>query len=156
MFKHIRAAAFLFVFALAASAQSPAQNWNNVKALAIGTNVRVLAGSRRVNGDLQNATDDSIAVNSGKAQEMFAPQEVIRVSVKEKGHRGRNTLIGLGIGVGVGAAAGLGARTEGSRPLPLGRSKALNAAIGAVPLGLIATLVGAVIPTGGWREVYKR
>ena len=156
MFKHIRAAAFLFVFALAAAAQSPAQNWNNVKALAIGTNVRVLAGSRTVGGQVQGVTDDSLAVDSGKGQEMFAQQQVIRVSVKEKGHRGRNTLIGLGIGAGLGAAAGLEERTEGSRPLPLGRSKALNAAIGAVPLGLIGTLVGAVIPTGGWREVYKR
>ena len=155
MFKHIRAAAFLLVFALAAAAQSPAQNWINVKALAVGTSVRVSVGSRTVNGDLQHVTDDSLTFNVGKGQEMITRQEVKQVSVKEKGHRGRNALIGLGIGVGAGAAAGLGARTEGNGQ-PLTRSRALNAAIGAVPLGVIGTLVGAVIPTGGWREVYKR
>ena len=154
MFKHIRAAAFLFLFAVAAAPQSPAQNWNNVKTLAVGTSLRISVGSRRVNGDLHSVTDDSLTLNSAKGQEMITRQEVKQVSVKEIGHRGRNTLIGLGIGVGLGATAGLATRTEGNDQ-PLTRSRPLNAAMGAVPLGLIGALVGMVIPTGGWREVYK-
>jgi hypothetical protein len=36
---------------------------------------------------------------------MIARQETIRVSVKERSHRGRHTLIGLAIGTGVDATA---------------------------------------------------
>jgi hypothetical protein len=112
MFKHIRAAAVLFVFALAAAAQSPAQNWNDVKALAAGTSVRISVGSRTVRGQVQGVMDDSLAVDSGKGQEMFTRQEVMRVSVKKKGHRGRNTLIGLGAGAAIGVVVGVASHKD--------------------------------------------
>jgi hypothetical protein len=140
------------VFALAAAAQSPAQNWNNVEALAVGTSVRISVGSRTVRGQVQGVTDDSLAVNSGKGQEMFTRQEVGQVSVKEKGHRGRNMLIGLGIGAGFGAALGAAPCSGYS----CSSSKGLNVAAGAVVIGVIGTLVMAVSPTGGWREVYEQ
>ena len=151
MLMHIRAVAFLFVFALAAAGQSPAQNWNNVKALSVGTSVRISVGSRTVSGHVHGVTDDSLAVDSGKGQETFTRLEVTQVSAKEKGHRGRNMLIGLGIGAGAGAALGA--------PL-CGRdyscSKGLGAGIGAGVLGVIGALASAFFHTGGWREVYQR
>src|ERR1035437_4534498 len=101
MFRRIRAAAFLFIFALAAAAQSPAQSWNEVKAFAAGTSVRISAGLHTISGQLQEVTDDSITVESGKKQQAFRRQDVTRVSVKKDAHRGRNTLIGLGAGAAI-------------------------------------------------------
>ena len=151
MHQHLRAAAVLFVFALAASGQSPAQNWNNVKALAAGTPVRVSVGSHNVRGSVQAVTDDSLAVDSGKGQQVFTRQEVMRVSVKKQSRRGRNALIGLGAGAAVGAAAGAADHSDGSFLFSRGQEVGL----GAVVFGVIGTVAGALFPTGGWREVYR-
>jgi hypothetical protein len=157
MFKHIRVAAVLFVFALAAAAQSPAQNWNNVKALTTGVEVRIVVGSRTVRGQVQGVTDDSLAVNSGKGQEMFTRQELMRVSVKTS-HRGRHTLIGLAIGAGAGLAVGAGLNAANHcksfciDPVGAPLAVAVTTAVGAI----IGTVVGVGIPGDGWREVYKQ
>jgi len=155
MFMHIRAVAFLFVFALAAAGQSPGQNWNNVKALSLGTSVRISVGSRAVSGHVLGVTDNSLAVNSGKGQETFTRLELMQVSVKEKGHRGRNMLIGLGIGAGVGAALGA-ASCGGDSYYCSSGSKGLGVGIGAGVVGVIGALASAFFHTGGWREVYQQ
>lgn len=158
MTKLIRALAILQVFALAAAAQAPAQNWNNVKALTVGTQVRIAVGSRTVNGDLQSVTDDSLAVNSGKGQEMFTRQEVKQVSTKKMGHRLRNTLLGLGIGTGAGVGTGvaIGHAHDCGTGFLCGVNTIAGGALGGA-IGLVGgTIIGAVIPTGGWREVYKQ
>ena len=90
---HLRAAAYLFLSALAAAAQSPAQDWSAVKALAAGTSVRVSSGSHTINGQVQSVTDESLSIDSGKKQQTLDRQEVLRVSVKKTAHRVRNTLI---------------------------------------------------------------
>jgi hypothetical protein len=158
MIKLTRAVAVLLVFALAAAAQSPAQNWDNVKALAVGTLVRIAVGSRTVGGNLQNVSDDSLAFNSGKGQEMFTRQEVVRVSVKKSDHRRRDALIGLGIGAGVGALFGGAASCEtgGHVPCISKPSRGTLVGIGAFGVGAVGALVGVLLPTGGWREVYKQ
>ena len=153
MIKRVRAVAVLFVFALAAAAQTPVQNWNNVKALSVGTSVRLSVGSRTVRGQVQGVTDDSLAVDSGTGQEMFTRQEVRQVSAMKNGHsRGRNMLIGLGIGAGAGAA--LGAPLCGGSGYSC--SKGLSAGIGAGLFGVFGALASAFFHTGGWREVYQR
>ena len=147
----IRAAAVLGL-SLAAAAPAAAQSWNNVKALSMGTEVRILAGARTISGPVQSVTDDSLVVNSAKGQEMLTRQEVTRLSARKNGHRGRNALIGLGIGAGAGL--GIGAAADNCQGLFCGSS--LGKAI-FTPLGAVAgLLVGAVIPTGGWRDVYKQ
>src|SRR5258708_2851161 len=108
--------AVLFLGAFTAAAQSPAQNWKNVTALTAGTEVRITAGSLTVRGQVRNVTGDTLVVDSGKGQEMFTRQEVTRVSVRKKGHRGRNTLIGLGLGAGGGLGLGLANRSGSSSP----------------------------------------
>lgn len=158
MLKHIRAVAVLLVFALTAAAQTPAQNWNNVKALAAGTEVRIVVGTRTVTGKIQSFTDDSLTINSGTGQEMFARQEIVQVSVKKPGHRARNTLLGLGIGTGAGVGIGLGIghANDCSSCWFGGLNTAVGGALGGA-IGLVGgTVVGALIPTGGWREIYRR
>ena len=155
MFKHIRAVAVLFVFTLEAAAQSPAQNWNNIKALPAGTSVRISVGARTVRGQVQGVTDDSLVVGSGKGQERFTRQEVMRASVKKQGHRGRHTLIGLGAGAAIGGVIGAAGHSDCTGPL-FCDSRGADAGLGAFVFGIVGTAVGALIPTGGWREVYKR
>jgi hypothetical protein len=156
MSKSTRAAAFLFVFALAAAAQSPVQSWQDVKALTAGTPVRISAGSHTISGQLQQVTDDSIVVESGKAQQSFRRQDVMRVSVKKAAHRGRNALIGLGGGAAIGAAVGAASHKDCTGFCIFYTSRGQDAAIGAVVFAVIGTAIGALIPTGGWREIYKQ
>lgn len=150
-----RAAAFLFVFALAASAQSTAQSWNDVKTLAAGTSIRISAGSHTMSGQLQEVTEESIAIESGKKQQAFRRQDVTRVSVKKAAHRGRNTLIGLGAGAAIGATVGAASHQDCTGFCLFYTTRGQDAAIGAAVFAVIGTAVGALIPTGGWREIYK-
>jgi hypothetical protein len=129
-------------------------DWNAVKTLTAGTEVRITAGSRTVRGAIDRITDDTLAITAGKGQEMFDRQQVSSVSTRRPGHRMRNALIGLGAGAGVGLAIGFGIRAHPDQIQVVSNSAVVggSAAAGAV----IGTLVGAVIPTGGWREVYKQ
>jgi hypothetical protein len=149
----MRALAILFLGALTAAAQSPLQNWANVRTLAPGTEVRVEPSSAPpVRGQLRSGTDETLVVTSGKGEEMFTRLQVARVSIKKQGHRRRNTLIGLGVGAGVGLAIGLAARCTGICFVPNGAV----AAGATVAVAIVGSVVGAVLPTGGWREVYRQ
>jgi hypothetical protein len=156
MSKCIRAAAFLFVFALGASAQSPVQSWQDVKALTAGTPVRISAGSHTTSGQLQQVTDDSIVIESAKAQQSFRRQDVMRVSVKKAPHRGRNALIGLGAGAGIGAVVGAVSHKDCNGFCIFYTTRGQDAAIVAGVFGAVGAAVGALIPTGGWRDIYRQ
>src|ERR1700674_2129985 len=99
--------------ATTAAAQKNAGDWNTVKALTTGTDVRVTTGSRTVSGTIDRITDDTLVMTSGKGSEMFNQQDVTRVSVGKQGHRGRNALLGLGAGEGTGLVIGLASRCHG-------------------------------------------
>jgi hypothetical protein len=145
-----RIAAALLLLAATVAAQTNASSWNTVKALAAGSDVRIQNGARTVRGKIEGVTDETIVVNSGKGQETFKQQDVMRVSLKKNGHRMRNALIGLGVGAGVGV--GVGAAADANCTCFGGNfAKAIFTPLGAVA----GVLVGALIPTGGWREIYK-
>ncbi|MBZ5636846.1 MAG: hypothetical protein LAO55_27295 [Acidobacteriia bacterium] len=136
------------------AAQTNVADWNTVKALTTGTQVRITAGSRTVRGEIERTTDDVLVVTTGKGQEMFDRQEVSVVSVKQTSHRKRNTLIGLAAGTGVGLGIGIATRPKPGQ-LEVITPDAITA--GFTAAGAIGgTLVGVIIPTGGWREVYKK
>ena len=145
--------ACMLLLALELAAQS--QSWSNVKALSPGTEIRI-SGPRpsAVRGTLLSVTDDSLMLNSSAGQEMFTRQQVNRVSSKKQGHRARNALIGLGVGAGTGLVVGAVGDQQCSPSCFLGNNigKAVFTPLGAI----LGALVGAVIPTGGWRDVYKQ
>jgi hypothetical protein len=103
---------------------------------------------------LQNVTDDSLVLNSGAGLETFSMTQIERISVKEKGHRGRNALVGLGVGAGIGLVLG----AVGDANCGTGCTVPKHFGIEAIPplFGGVGALVGAIIPSGGWREIYKR
>lgn len=149
-----RLGVLLALLAATTAAQTSAANWNSVKTLTAGTQVRVTAGARTVHGQIDRITDDALVETSGKGQETFERQQVSVVSVRKPSHRKRNALIGLGAGTGIGLGVGIAAR---SRPgqleiIPNGAVTAAFTFAGAIG----GTIVGAVIPTGGWREIYRK
>jgi hypothetical protein len=136
------------------AAQQP--SWNNVQEISPGMEIRITGpGPRTLRGTLQSVTGDSVVLNSSAGQETFARQQVTRVSIKIQGHRGRNALIGLGVGAGAGL--GLGAVSDHSCA-PIGCFLGNNFGKKVItPLGAgVGVLIGALIPSGGWREIYKQ
>ncbi len=141
------------LFMATAAAQTTATSWNSVQALPAGLEVRIAAGARTIRGRIDRVSGEAIAVTSGKGQEMFSQQEISRVSVQKQGHRKRNALIGLGVGGAAGLGVGLAASSCGG----FGCIGAGAVEIGApIAFAVVGTVVGAVIPTGGWREVYRK
>ena len=145
-------AAALLLLVATVAAQTNASNWNAVKALTAGTDVRIKTGSRTVSGKLERVTDETIVVNSGKGSGMFTQQEVTRVSVKRNSHRGRNSLIGFGVGTGAGLGIGA-AKAAGCNDIACGP---VNTALGGVIGAVGGTIAGAVASGSDWREIYKK
>jgi len=143
----------MMLAAVTLSAQSAAQfnDWNTVKALAAGVEIRVETGSRKTAGRFQSATDDTIVLRSGSGDQSIARSDVRGIAAKKPGHRKRNVLIGLGVGAGAGA--GIAISASHCTGFCVG-SSAVEA--GSVPLlAGIGALIGWIIPTGGWNDVYR-
>jgi len=146
-------APFLFA-AFALAGQSPVGNWNNVRTLAPGTEVRLeVSGQSATHGRLDLVTDDSVMLTTAKSQQTFPRQQIVRISQRKDGHRVRNALIGAGIGAGAGFGIGLAAgRCTQFCIVSPGLIRGALAGAGAV----VGAVVGVVLPSGGWKEVYKQ
>lgn len=145
-----------------AAAQSAPSNWDNVKTLAPGTQVRVASGastpgkSKPIVGMVESVTDNDLVIMQGAGPRSFPRAQITSVSVRKQRRRVRNTLIGLGVGAAAGIAIGVGvgaAQAHNCQKLLCGFAVPIDAAgIGAV--GLVAgTLTGAFWPAG-WQVVY--
>ena len=138
----------LLLAAVCASA-ADTSDWSNIGGIARADEVRVIkSDGKSLRGQFSAVTTDSLVVIAGGASQTIARTDVKRVSTKKKGHRVRNTLIGAGVGTAVGAAIGASAHNdEGFFAIAEEVLIPSGAAVGA--------LIGAVIPTGGWRDVYR-
>ena len=149
-----RSGALLAVVATTLAAQTNIADWNNLTALSAGTQIRITSDSRTIRGKVDRITDGVLVVTSGKGQETLNRQQVSAVWVKKVSHRKRNALVGLVAGTGVGLGLGIAARSK-SGQLQFVSNGAVEGVLTAAG-ALVGTLVGAVIPTGGWREIYRR
>jgi hypothetical protein len=136
---------------LVAAGQTPSSNWDGVKTIAPGTEVRVTAGnSKPVRGKLASATDSSLVIGKSSTAHSFPRPDIHNVSVKEKGHRVRNVLAGMGVGLaaGLGIGAAIGHDCRGFA------CEGYDVVVG----GLIGLGGGAIagfeLPSGKWRQVY--
>ncbi len=119
-------------------------NWDNLKQLLPGEEVKVvLKDGKPHRGLLQTVTDEDLVLRQATGDQKFARQNILRVSSKGQSQRGRNAAIGAGIGaVAMGAAVAV----------------AIGSGWGmlfGLPGGGLGAIVGAVLPTGGWHDVYR-
>ena len=142
----------LLLFAVVAM-PAAAQTWNDVSALTPGTEVRVFSGSKAVSGRIDHVTDAVLVLSARKMLSSFNRTDISTVSVRKSGHRVRNVLIGGAAGLGIGLIAGLATKAKSNQLQIVSNTAVVGATTGAGALAGI--LVGALIPTGGWREVYK-
>lgn len=128
-------------------------NWDKLAQLAPRTEIKVvLTSNKSYLGKFQNWSDAVIVVQLRHGEQAFSRQDVLRVSIKDKSHRLRNTLVGLAIGTGAGIAFGeLGTYEGWFNFVPAD----LNDAIFIPSLAIVGTIVGAALPTGRWLDVYR-
>jgi len=93
-------------------------------------------------------------IRSGEGEQTLARDQVKRVSIRSKGHRGRNALIGAGIGAGAGLGIGASIDNNCSKTSIVCTGNK-GKAILTPAFGLLGAGIGALIPAGGWREVYR-
>jgi hypothetical protein len=133
-------------------------NWDKLKSLSPGQEIRVVQNdAKSTSGNFRSVTDEAIVVSMASGEQTISRQSILRVSSKGKGHRKRNALIGAGIGAGAGAGIGAGMDATCTGVCATGFPKFHNLGIYVfTPLGAIAgTIVGAVLPSGGWHEIYR-
>ncbi len=127
-------------------------DWRVLQALQQNEQVRVsLRAGGTHKGTLQEVSDSRLTISDGQA---FNREDVQRVWVKRHGHRGKHTLIGAGIGAGAGL--GIGAAIDhhcSSNSLICTGNR--GKAIGTPLFAVIGAGIGAVLPGGGWEEVYR-
>jgi hypothetical protein len=152
--KQVLLTGMLILMAAAAAAQT--NDWNTVKALATGAEVRITADTRTVRGKVLRVSDESIVLASGKGQEMVSKQEVLRVRLRGDSHRGRNSLIGLGVGAAIGVIIGAAAHQDCTGWCFFYTSRGVDMAGAGIAFGGIGAGVGALISTRSWLEVYRK
>ena len=134
-------------------------NWDRIGQLTPGQKIRVtLLDGRRVRGEFESASGDTVMMRTRKSEATLGRTMVARVALKGKSHRWRNALIGLGVGAGGGLIAGAASDAATCHPnvfLGCLGGKDIGKVV-LTPLGaLVGVIVGALIPTGGYRDIYR-
>jgi hypothetical protein len=125
-------------------------NWDNLKQLVPGDQVQVvLNDAKSYRGQFESRSDEGMIVRLAAGEQTFARKDVLRVSTKGQPHRVRNALIGLGTGVGAGVAIAAGTSRNDPEAQSIGYAFIPPFAGGA------GAAVGALMPTGGWHDVYR-
>jgi len=136
-------------------AQSSTSNWSNLSALTSGQAVRVrLSDGSSLRGAFQSFNLDEVTLQIGTADRTLARTVVLDLAAQTQGHRRRNALIGAGAGAGVGLAycGAMGNSIAGCRDTTP-RAKGWLVSTGF--FAAIGAIVGAVLPSRGWRTLYR-
>jgi hypothetical protein len=141
----------------AAERKSTQTNWESLKKLVTDQQIRVvLNDAKAYAGQLNSVSDEGLVIRTGGGNQTFERQKILRVSTQGKSHRGRNALIGLAVGAGAGIVVGVASPELGQGKCAQGSCvNAESAALAGVAGAAIGTGLGAVLPTGGWHDVYR-
>jgi hypothetical protein len=141
------------MISLAGADKPDLADWENFKRVKPGNIIKVvLIDAKSYQGPYQSFTDEEILIQQENGTQHISRKEVLRISAKMPGHRGRNTLIGLAAGTAVGLGVGAGVDAVTKPGLVPYAGKAIGSTLGL----LGGTLIGVAVPTGGWREIYRR
>ena len=92
-----------------APAQAKEASWENLQQLRVGQEIQVVEKSlKKHNGTFTGYSEESIGLRVKNDDIGVRRENVLRVSNRERTHRGRNVLIGVAIGGGTGLAIGAG------------------------------------------------
>src|SRR4051812_22698258 len=80
------------------------EKWDIVRSLPAGQEIRIETADRKLRGSLLTVSQSQLSLNTNSNQVSIPRADVMRVFVRGKSHRLRNTLIGTGVGVAVGIA----------------------------------------------------
>ncbi len=109
-------------------------DWGNLKQVAPGQTIKVIAtDGKSSQGDLESVSDDT--------------------PIKRDGHRGKHALIGAVIGAGGGLGAGIA--VDQCTPTVIVCTGNKGKAILTPGFALLGVGIGALLPAGGWREIYR-
>jgi len=141
----------------AKEAKSPQANWDNLKGLAPGDDIRIVLNDTKSYGaKFQSLSDEAIVVRLVTGEQTFERQNVLRVSTRGKGHRGRNALIGLAVGAGAGVIVAVASPELGTGKCAQGSCvDAGTVSVVGFLAGVLGAGLGAAIPSGGWHDVYR-
>ena len=149
--------------ASAQGSKGRSSSWDILKSLKPGQEIRVVMNSfKSYQGEFESLSDDGITLRQAAGVQTLARKDVLRVSQKiGQNHRGRNAKIGMVIGAGAGLVVGLTPYmiqrncTEGPA-FGCGYPPNPHLAEALTPVGgLGGAVIGALVPTGGWRDVYR-
>src|SRR5215469_2632319 len=144
-------ACFLILIPYSVRAQDKKGDWKALYGLRAGERIELLETSMKKHvGTFSTVTDEAIQMREGSDEIGVRKENVARVTVLDKSHRLRNSLIfgavGAGAGAGIGAAASRCSSSNNTFNFcGLGRSVAVG--IGAVAGLLGGAGVGAAIPS---------
>jgi hypothetical protein len=134
----------------AEEAKSSQANWDNLKGLAPGDDIRiVLNDTKSFGAKFQNLSAEAIVVRLATGEKTFTRESVLRVSTKGQSHRLRNAALGAAAGVGLGAILAATTSRNDSETQAIGWA-VIPPFTGAAGAGL-----GAFLPTGGWHDLYR-
>ncbi len=140
-------------------------SWDNLKSLTPGQEIRVVMNNAKsYQGEFESLTDGGITLRLAAGEQTLARNDILRVSSKGQKHRARNALIGAAVGAGAGLVIGLAANhviwshtncTEGPA-FGCGYPPNPHWGIILTPVGgLAGAIIGGLVPTGGWHDVYR-
>lgn len=137
-------------FSLAAAGQIPTPNWESVKTIAPGTEVRIVtSGAKPVRGKVNSVTDNSLVIRHANSMESFPRAEVRSVFVKRERHRLRKVLIGAGVGTAAGLGVG-GAAANNCSGIACGGFRMATGGLIGLAGGIVTGLVWS---RGEWRQI---
>ena len=130
-------------------------DWSSLKQIAAGQTIKVIVkDGASSQGDFQSATEDALVLRVAGGDRSIARETVRRVSLKTNSHRGKHALIGAAIGAGGGLGAGMAIDNDCSATSIVCTGNKGKAILTPV-FALIGAGIGALLPAGGWREIYR-
>ena len=130
-------------------------DWSSLKQIAAGQAIKVtVKDGTSSQGDFQSASEDALVLRVAGEDRSIARDTVRRVSLKTNGRRGKHALIGAAIGAGGGLGAGIAIDNDCSATSIVCTGNQGKAILTPV-FALLGAGIGALLPAGGWHEIYR-
>ncbi len=132
------------LFSLSLQAQQPGKDsWDNLNRLQAGQKIKLVQMDlKSLKGQFLGFTDEMISLRIKKDEVAVPREDVLRVSLRGKGKRGKSALVGAGLGAVLGAISGAAVGADFNEAGETGVSMLVFTPIGAG----VGAAVGAAVP----------